>query len=185
MSNTSGWRAETQIGGPSAVRGRGVEVVSGNFHSEPSCALPQPAEGGQQFAQLLAGDLRGHAAGHPRELVGVGAPADTELETAPADVVEERRLPGQADRMPVGGAQHGGAEANPFRDRGEVGEQGEGSRRDGHLVTVVLADEDAREAGGLGGPREFGDVREILLERDRGIASAQIEHECEFHGVSL
>ena len=91
-------------------------------------ALPQLLQRRQHLDHHRHPDVRVQAGRHAVELPLVGALADAELETAARDQVQQRRLAGQLDWVPVRRDHHRGAEPDPVGVGRKMSEQLERAR---------------------------------------------------------
>ena len=150
-------------------------------------APPQRLQHRQHLLHHGHAEVHLHAARHAVEFALIGALAEAEFEPSAREQIEQRRLAGELDRVPVGRHHDRGAEADARGVRGEVGEQLERAGRDGHLDGVMLGGPDDIETALVRHLHHLGDVAHDLAQILVGAHALQIDDEIKSHrlGPSL
>ena len=146
-------------------------------------AGPQALEHRQHLLHVGDPLVLVHASHHAVELTLIGAAADTELHPSTRHEIEQADLSGHLDRVPVGGLDHGDAEADPVGVGAEPRQQLEGVGRDRHLDRMVFGSPDDLESRRIGHLHHVHGVAGDIPHVDRRVVAGKIDRKTEFHGA--
>ena len=144
-------------------------------------AGPQFLENGQHLLHEAPGVGLLQTGVHPVELALVGPRSDAELEAAAADQIQECRLAGQLDGVPVGSHGHCGAQPDPAGVTGPPRQDLQWVGSDGHLKGVVFSGPCSGKPSDLGHLDHLEGVAGHVVHGERIIESLQVDSQLELH----